>query len=175
MTTRAQGYYLPMSIQIRDARPDDAAFLAAGNIAMALEAEHKHLDPAVVAQGVRAALDDDTKGRYFVAVQGGRPLGQLMVTDEWSDWRNGRFWWIQSVYVLPKARRQGVFRALYRHVEQLAQSDPGVCGIRLYVERENLRAQATYRHCGLEDGGYIIMETDYSGAVRAAGENDNAV
>jgi GNAT superfamily N-acetyltransferase len=164
-----------MSIQIRDARRDDADFLAAGNIAMALEAEQKRLDPKIVAHGVRAVLDDPAKGRYFVAERAGERLGQLMITDEWSDWRNGRFWWIQSVYVLPAARRSGVFLALFRHVEQLARADRGVCGIRLYVERENVRAQATYRHCGLDDGGYVIMETDYSGAVRAAGEESNAV
>jgi GNAT superfamily N-acetyltransferase len=163
-----------MSTQIRDARHDDAEFLAAGNIAMALEAEHKRLDPATVARGVRAVLEDRNKGRYFVAEQAGEPVGQLMITDEWSDWRNGRFWWIQSVFVLPAARRSGVFRALFRHVEHLARSDSSVCGIRLYVERENVRAQATYRNCGLADGGYVIMETDYSGAVRAAGENDHA-
>ncbi len=163
-----------MSTQIRDARRDDAEFITAGNIAMALEAEHKRLDPATVARGVRAVLEDRTKGRYFVAEHAGEPVGQLMITDEWSDWRNGRFWWIQSVFVLPGARRSGIFRALFRHVEQLARSDLSVCGIRLYVERENVRAQATYRHCGLADGGYLIMETDYSGAVRAAGEDDNA-
>jgi GNAT superfamily N-acetyltransferase len=165
------GYDLQMTITIRDAAIEDAAFLAAGNLAMALEAERKRLDPSIVVRGVRAALEDPAKGRYFVAERDGEPVGQLMITDEWSDWRNGRFWWIQSVYVLPVARREGVFRALFRHVEGLARSDAGVCGIRLYVERENTRAQATYRHCGLEDGGYVVMEADYSGAVRAAGDH----
>jgi GNAT superfamily N-acetyltransferase len=124
---------------------------------------------------LRAVLSDRSRGRYFVAEQAGERVGQLMITDEWSDWRNGRFWWIQSVYVLPAARRNGVFRTLFRHVEQLARSDADVCGIRLYVERANVRAQETYRHCGLEDGGYVVMEADYSGAVRAAGEHDHAV
>jgi ribosomal protein S18 acetylase RimI-like enzyme len=91
-----------------------------------------------------------------------------MYTYEWSDWRNGMFWWIQSVYVLPEARRGGVFRALFRHVEQLAERDAGVCGIRLYVERENTRAQATYRHCGMHDAGYAVMELDYTSAAAAA-------
>ena len=141
---------------------------------MALEAEHKRLDPATVARGVRAVLDDPAHGRYFVAERDGGPVGQLMITYEWSDWRNGRFWWIQSVYVLPQARRGGVFRALFRHLEELAKADPGVCGIRLYVERENARAQATYRHCGLEDAGYVLMEVDYSGAVRTAKGSDHA-
>jgi ribosomal protein S18 acetylase RimI-like enzyme len=84
------------------------------------------------------------------------------------------FWWIQSVYVLPGARRSGVFRALLRHVEQLAAGDPGVCGIRLYVERENIRAQATYRHCGLDDAGYVVMEVDYTRAAQAAGGDQDA-
>jgi GNAT superfamily N-acetyltransferase len=163
-----------MSISIRAARTEDAGFLAAGNVAMALESEHKHLDPATVTRGVRAVLDDSAKGRYFLAERDGRPVGQLMVTYEWSDWRNGNFWWIQSVYVLPEARRLGVFRTLFAHLEQLARSDATVCGIRLYVERENTLAQATYRHCGLADAGYVVMEVDYSAAVQAARGNDHA-
>jgi len=163
-----------MDTTVRAARSDDQGFLAAGNVAMALESEHKQLDPATVAGGVRAVLDDPSLGRYFIAERDGRPVGQLMITYEWSDWRNGCFWWIQSVYVVPDARRSGVFRSLFRHVEQLAGSDAGVCGIRLYVERENLRAQATYRHCGLADAGYLVMETDYSSAVSAAGGPEHA-
>jgi len=163
-----------MDTSIRAARIDDAAFLAAGNVAMALESEQKQLDPATVTPGVRAVLDDSGKGRYFIAERDGRPVGQLMITYEWSDWRNGNFWWIQSVYVLPEARRQGVFRKMFDHVEQLAKADATVCGIRLYVERENARALATYRHCGLEDAGYVVMETDYSAAVPAALRKENA-
>lgn len=163
-----------MAITIRPATAADAEFLAAGNAAMALETEHKHLDAAVVGAGVRAALADPAKGRYFVAELGGRRVGQLMFTYEWSDWRNGTFWWIQSVYVLPEARRGGVFRALFHHVEQIAERDPAVCGIRLYVERENAQAQATYRHCGLHDAGYVVMEVDYTAATADSGGNDHA-
>jgi ribosomal protein S18 acetylase RimI-like enzyme len=163
-----------MSVTVRPAVDSDADFLAQGNAAMALETEHKRLDPEVVAAGVRAALADAAKGRYFVAERHGRRVGQLMFTYEWSDWRNGTFWWIQSVYVLPEARRNGVFRALFRHVEQLAEDDAAVCGIRLYVERENTRAQATYRHCGLHDAGYVVMEVDYTNAAGAAGDEDHA-
>jgi GNAT superfamily N-acetyltransferase len=163
-----------MSIRIRAARTEDVEFLAAGNVAMALESEHKQLDPATVSRGVRAVLDDPARGRYFVADRDGRPVGQLMVTYEWSDWRNGNFWWIQSVYVLPEARRLGVFRSLFAHLEQHGKADPTVCGIRLYVERQNERAQATYRHCGLVDAGYVVMEVDYSGAVHTARGNDHA-
>jgi ribosomal protein S18 acetylase RimI-like enzyme len=105
-----------------------------------------------------------------VAELDGRVVGQLMVTYEWSDWRNGAFWWIQSVYVLPEARRCGAFSALYSHVERLAKATPGVCGLRLYVELANERAQATYRRCGMTDAGYRVMEADYSGAVRHNGD-----
>jgi ribosomal protein S18 acetylase RimI-like enzyme len=163
-----------MTLVIRPAIASDADFLARGNTAMALETEHKRLDPAVVSAGVRAALADPGKGRYFVAERDGQRVGQLMFTYEWSDWRNGTFLWIQSVYVLPEARRSGVFRTLFRHVERLAADDTAVCGIRLYVERENTRAQATYRHCGLHDAGYAVMEVDYTSAARAAGGDEHA-
>jgi ribosomal protein S18 acetylase RimI-like enzyme len=163
-----------MSLTVRPAVQTDAEFLARGNIAMALEAEHKQLDPATVRLGVRAVLEDPGKGRYFVAERDDQVVGQLMITYEWSDWRNGTFWWIQSVYVIPAARRTGVFRALFRHLETLAERDRSVCGIRLYVERENERAQATYRRCGLEDGGYRVMEVDYSGAVQSARGTNHA-
>ena len=163
-----------MSIVVRAATTEDADFLAHGNAAMALETEHKQLDPQVVGAGVGAALADPGKGLYFIAERDGQRVGQLMFTCEWSDWRNGTFWWIQSVYVLPEARRSGVFRALFRHVEQLAERDPHVCGIRLYVERENVRAQATYRHCGLHDAGYTVMEVDYTAAAHHTGDNDHA-
>lgn len=163
-----------MSIAIRRAVPTDADFIARGNVAMALEAEHKRLDPDTVRAGVQAVLDDPGKGRYFVAEADGRVVGQLMITFEWSDWRNGIFWWIQSVYVLPDARRRGVFQALFAHLDCLARADRTVCGIRLYVERENDRAQAAYRRCGMSDAGYDVMEVDYSGAVQAAGGPDDA-
>jgi GNAT superfamily N-acetyltransferase len=157
-----------MQISVRPAVPGDIASLVHGNVAMALEAEHKHLDPAIVERGVRGVFEDPSRGRYFVAEAGGRVVGQAMYTTEWSDWRCGDFWWFQSVYVLPEARRLGVFRALYRHVERLAEQDPNVCGLRLYVERENLRAQQTYLRCGMVDAGYVVMEVDMSGAVKSA-------
>jgi GNAT superfamily N-acetyltransferase len=161
-------------IVIRPATAADAGFLARGNIAMALEAEHKTLDAAIVGAGVRAVLDDPGKGVYFVAELDQRVVGQLMITYEWSDWRNGNFWWIQSVYVLPEARRKGVFQSLFAHLARTARDAGDVCGIRLYVDRGNARAQATYRRCGLEDAGYAVMEVDYSNAVQAAGGGDDA-
>jgi ribosomal protein S18 acetylase RimI-like enzyme len=161
-----------MNIRVRDAQPADQEFLALGNEAMALETEHKRLDPPTVRRGVAAVLENPAHGRYFVAEdESGTAVGQLMVTYEWSDWRNGQFWWIQSVYVLPSARRGGVFRALYDHIDALARNAPGVIGLRLYVEAENVAARRTYEKCGMHDGGYRVMEVDYSGAIPAAGHN----
>jgi ribosomal protein S18 acetylase RimI-like enzyme len=157
-----------MSIVVRPATESDVDAIARYNAAMALESEHRELDPRTVRRGVHAALLDPSLGRYFVADEGGEVVGQLLITHEWSDWRNALFWWIQSVYVVPAARRRGVFRALLDHVRRLADADPGVCGLRLYVERDNVRAQETYRRTGLVDTGYLVMETDRSGAARRA-------
>jgi len=160
-----------MTVHIRNAEARDLDFIACGNAAMALETEHKRLDPETVRNGVQAAFGNAARARYFVAEIDGRVVGQLMLTYEWSDWRNGDFWWIQSVYVAPEARRQGVFRALYGHVERLAQSTPGVCGLRLYVENDNMRAQRTYLGCGMVNAGYLVMETVFPGAVIRAEEH----
>jgi ribosomal protein S18 acetylase RimI-like enzyme len=103
-------------------------------------------------------LSDPHKGRYFVAEVEGRVVGQLGITLEWSDWRNGNFWWIQSVYVAASARRQCVFRKLYEHVMQLARADKDVVGVRLYVEHDNQIAQATYCKTGMVMTGYRVME-----------------
>jgi ribosomal protein S18 acetylase RimI-like enzyme len=126
---------------------------------MAEETEGRRLDPAVVGPGVAAVLGSPEKGRYWVAETAGVVVGQLMVTYEWSDWRNGLLWWIQSVYVHPDYRRKGVFSSLYRHVESLAADEPAVCGIRLYVENENRRAQQTYAALGMTKPGYVVMES----------------
>jgi ribosomal protein S18 acetylase RimI-like enzyme len=158
-------------LHVRDAIPADLEFLARGNEAMALETEHRALDADIVRRGVSAALANDAHGRYFIAEdEAGLPVGQLMVTYEWSDWRNGQFWWFQSVYVLPAARRQGVFKALYDHVDALVRSTPGVCGLRLYVESDNLTAQRTYARCGMHDTRYRVMEVDHSGAIAQSDE-----
>jgi len=146
-----------MSLLIRRATPADENLLVSYNAALAWESEHKRLDEAVLRAGVRAAFADPGKGFYVVAELGGEVVGQSGVTFEWSDWRNGWYWWVQSVYVRPDARRQGVFSALYRHLEAEATADPAVIGIRLYVERENTRAQTTYRALGLVDEGYFLM------------------
>lgn len=139
----------------------DAEFLVHGNAAMALETEHIQLDAARLTRGVRALLGDSSKGFYIVAEVDGRLAGQMMITYEWSDWRDGMFWWIQSVFVEPEFRHRGVFRALYRHIEEAARGNGGVCGLRLYVERENERAQATYLGVGMRRARYEFFEVDY--------------
>lgn len=156
---------------VRAAGADDADLLAAWAVAMARETEGRELDPATVLAGVSAGIADPARARYFVAarqaVAGGRetlsePVGTLMLTREWSDWRNGEWWWIQSVYVVPGRRRSGVFRALYRHVEALARETPGVVGLRLYVERDNADARRTYEALGMVDAGYDLLEAEYT-------------
>src|SRR5262245_1410252 len=129
---------------VRPAVPADAPVIADYNLRLARETEHRSLDPAVLARGVDRVLADPARGRYFVAEEGGRVVGQLLLTYEWSDWRDGWIWWIQSVYVQADARRGGVFRALYDHVARSAEEGPDVVALRLYVERDNHAAQATY-------------------------------
>jgi ribosomal protein S18 acetylase RimI-like enzyme len=146
-----------MSFLIRPARPADAPFIVDANCRMALETEDLALDRPTVELGVAAVLQDSTKGLYFLAEQAGRPLGQLMVTFEWSDWRNGNLWWLQSVYVVPEFRRRGVFTALYQHLRALAD-ESGAAGVRLYVEENNTIAQQTYRRLGMDMSHYRVME-----------------
>lgn len=133
--------------------------IARYNSGMAEETEGKTLAPDIIGPGVRALLEDLSKGQYWVAETGDGVIGQIMVTYEWSDWRNGTIWWIQSVYVHPDWRRKGVFSALYRHVESLAAAAPGVIGLRLYVEANNERAQQTYQALGMIRSGYLVMES----------------
>ena len=147
-----------LNFQIRAATPDDWQTIAEFNVKLADETEPLTLDRETVEAGVRALLADDRKGRYFVATVEGRIIGQLMHTWEWSDWRNGDVWWLQSVYVDAEFRRQGIFASLKRHLEELAEADPTVVGLRLYVERDNGHAQATYRRLGFESAGYLVME-----------------
>jgi ribosomal protein S18 acetylase RimI-like enzyme len=148
-------------IVVRDAGPEDAEFLVRGNAEMALETEHLSLDLDRLRAGVHALFENPSRGRYYIAERAGRRAGQLMITYEWSDWRNGVFWWIQSVWVAPEHRGQGVFRALYGHVRSLAKADAGVCGLRLYVERSNQRAQQTYLRCGMKRTEYELFEEDF--------------
>lgn len=154
-----------MSISIRPAVPDDWPTIVEFNCRLAEESEGKRLDLAHIEPGVKALLSDSRKGRYFVAetddaVPDSKPriVGQMMHTYEWSDWRNGDIWWLQSVYVHPDFRRVGVFRALFARLLSEAESDPNVVGLRLYVEEQNARAHATYESLGLAPGGYFVME-----------------
>ncbi len=146
------------TIRTRFARAEDAETLAEFNIAMARESEGMALDPVVVRSGVRRLLAAPAQGFYVVAEIEKEVAGALMVTSEWSDWRDGEFWWIQSVYVRPALRRRGVYRRLYDFVKREASESGGVRGFRLYVERENEVAQAVYRKLGMRETGYRVFE-----------------
>lgn len=143
---------------IRPAAAGDAERIAANNVALARESEARQLAPRVVRAGVEAVLADPARGVYFLAERQGRVVGQLLITREWSDWRNGWFWWIQSVYVVPEARQGGVFRALYQHVVSAARRRGDVCGLRLYVDRTNQRARQVYEKLGLRPTAYRLYE-----------------
>ncbi|MEO6809113.1 MAG: GNAT family N-acetyltransferase [Isosphaeraceae bacterium] len=147
-----------MTLTIRDARADDLATIVSFNLQLAWETEHKRLDPKVLTRGVEFGLVDPGRLRYWVAEEAGRVVGQTAITREWSDWRGGWLWWLQSVYVAPDHRGQGVFRALYSHVRASARAEPDVIGLRLYVELENARAQRTYQALGMTSGGYQVYE-----------------
>jgi len=152
---------LRVQIQVRPARLNDRDLMADWAVAMALESELKHLPLDVVTRGIQAGLADPARANYFVAEIAGEPAGTVMVTPEWSDWRDGGWWWIQSVYVAPAHRRKGVFRALFDHVQQLASETGGVRGLRLYVERDNVGAQRTYEFVGMKDAGYRMFELEF--------------
>ena len=163
-----------MPLRVRDAHPADAPLLARWARTMAHETEGLELDADTVLAGVTRGIADAARARYFVAAREvplagdeviAEPVGMLMLTREWSDWRCGHWWWIQSVYVAPAHRRSGVFRALYAHVHALATAQADVLGLRLYVEHENAPAMATYASLGMRDAGYRIFEA----SVREAG------
>ena len=145
-------------ITVRKAARRDAAVIADFNSRMALETEGRALIPERIDAGVLRLLDDPSLGFYAVAERGGQVVGCLMVTNEWSDWRCGLFWWIQSVYIEEGSRRQGVYRRLYDFIRELAQADPAICGFRLYVEKENTTAQRTYQSLGMGETHYLVYE-----------------
>ena len=147
-----------MSVHIRKAEPRDAIAIAAFNQAMAQETEGKALLPEVITAGVNTLIQTPALGFYLVAEIDAQPVASLMVTMEWSDWRNGLFWWIQSVFVAPEYRRQGIYRQMYAYVKELAEQEPNVCGWRLYVERNNARAQETYAALGMTETPYRMFE-----------------
>ena len=149
-----------VSIRIRPATPADLDVVVDFNKRLASETENKTLRDAEIVPGVRRALTEPGICHYFVAEVDGRIAGQAMVTFEWSDWRNGWLWWFQSVYVAQPYRRLGIFRALYAHIRATAQADPDVCGLRLYVEKDNRRAQQTYASLGMHPSGHVVFEED---------------
>ena len=154
------------NLSIREATWSDLDLLVDYNTAMALETENRQLDRERLWAGTKSVLESNSQGVYLVGevhpgIQSGQVVGQLLITYEWSDWRNANFWWIQSAYVHPDWRSQGVFRSLYQYVLQQARSRSDVCGVRLYVEQGNATAQAVYDKLGLKSTSYRILEVDF--------------
>jgi len=152
------------SINVRMATPEDIEFILDSNVRMAAETEDRGLQPQILRRGIDYLLQHPAEGRYLVAEFDNHAVGTLMLTFEWSDWRAGRFWWIQSVYVTREFRRKGVYRAMHQSVRELATKDPQACGLRLYVERENLTAQKTYQTIGMTETHYRLYEEALSPA-----------
>ena len=165
--TRTLPVALRTQMKIRKARTADAAIIADFNRCIAWETEALKLDPTRVRRGVTGLLKDSSKGIYFVAEHDGAITGQLLITYEWSDWRNGNFWWIQSVYVAPEFRGRGVFKALFKHIHKLAGRSKSVCGLRLYMHATNKRARRAYERLGMKLSHYEIFEMDFVLSNRA--------
>jgi GNAT superfamily N-acetyltransferase len=145
-------------ILFREAAQDDVPAIIEFQLAMARETEELELDRATLTKGVHALFADPKLGRYYVAEDDGRVVGSLMITYEWSDWRNGMVWWIQSVYVVPDYRRRGVYAGLYAYVKKIVEPDPAIRGIRLYVDNRNATAQQVYARLGMEGEHYRVFE-----------------
>lgn len=146
----------------RDATRDDVPAIIDFQLAMARETEDLDLDREILTKGVNALFTDPSLGRYYIADYiadvKGRAVGSLMITYEWSDWRNGMVWWIQSVYVHPEYRRRGIYAGLYAHIKKIVEPDPSVRGIRLYVDNRNASAQQVYARLGMEGEHYRVFE-----------------
>lgn len=153
---------MSLSVSIRLGKVSDVDDVVRFNQSLAWETEQRTLDETLLQKGVKEALMDGNQCQYYVAEVKGCIVGQMMLTQEWSDWRNGVFWWIQSVYVDTKYRRQGVFKQLYKFVADQARQASDCCGLRLYVEDNNQSAQATYSHMGMVPTKYRVFETDWS-------------
>ncbi len=157
-----------MNLVIRPATIEDASKIAAFNVALARETEDRTLNRRVVGIGVRALLAEPKYGFYIVADNGKQIVGMLLITYEWSDWLNKMWWWLQSVYVHPSARRQGIFTRLHSFIVERAQEDGHVAGIRLYAEKDNRAALKTYRQFGLKQNTYRFLEGELPEKPKAA-------
>lgn len=149
------------AIRIRRSEPKDLDTVVEFNAALAWESEAKRLDPERLRAGVAALFQNPSRGFYLVAQGSKFVVGQLLITKEWSDWRNGDFWWIQSVYVKPEFRRQGVYRALHNHILAEAKEGGDVCGVRLYVDRDNHVARRVYASLDMQQSHYDLLEIDF--------------
>ncbi len=154
-----------MNFEIRPATIEDAETIVQFNIEMALESENLRLEPEKVRRGVEKSLSNPLMGRYYLAHRGDEILGQIRVTLEWSDWNDAEYWWIQNVYVVSAARKQGIYKALHHHIKNLAEG-AGACGLQLYVDAENAAAQAVYENLNMEQSHYLIFEQREDGADR---------
>jgi len=149
---------MKIAVTFREARHGDAGAIINFQIAMARETEELELDRDVLTRGVEGVFADPSRGRYFVAESDGRVVGSLLITYEWSDWRNGMVWWIQSVFVIPEMRGQGIYAGLYAYVQSMVNADPSIRGIRLYVDRRNTGAQKAYTRLGMNGEHYSVFE-----------------
>lgn len=147
-----------MNILIRLAKEDDLPKIIEFNKLMALETENKILNNSLISSGVNNLFHKPEYGFYIVAESEEKVVACLMITKEWSDWRDGLFWWVQSVYVIPAYRRKGIYTKMYNYVKDLAEKNPSVCGFRLYVDESNIRAQKTYNKNGMEKTNYLLFE-----------------
>jgi len=146
------------SIKIRKAKIEDLETIVKFNYNLAKETEDKELDLEILTKGVESMLSDKSKGQYYVYTINDKVVGQIMHTYEWSDWRNGMLLWVQSVYVDSEYRRKGIYKELYNYVKNLCDEDDGIAGIRLYVEKENFNAKATYKSLGMQECNYHMYE-----------------
>lgn len=145
-------------MKVREAKPDDISFIVDFQVAMAKETENVELHRPTVELGVKAALNDPSKGKYYVTETKEKIIGSLLTTYEWSDWRNGTVLWIQSVYILPEFRRKGVYRNMYLHLKNKVGEDDKLKGIRLYADKSNTPAHKTYENLGMSPDHYVTFE-----------------
>jgi len=147
-----------MELKIRLAKIDDSHTIAGFQLKMAIETENLKLDNETVQKGVKAVFEKPELGQYFIADTDGKIIASMLTTFEWSDWRNAQVWWLQSVYVLPEFRQKGIFKKMYEFVKILADMNENVGGIRLYVDKTNVRAQEVYKAVGMNGEHYQVFE-----------------